>query len=253
MFYFFFTILLTNFSYLILGKYVSSRFFKNLFHYSIEFLIIGLISVGFIAFIINFFLPLNVYVNSIFTLIILTSLLFFKISLNRDELIMCIITSILVLFLIIYDNEYRPDAGLYHLPFTQILNESNIIIGLTNIHSRFGHTSIVQYLAAANYNFFNGINGILIPLASSISFILLYFLIDLRKIVSNKFKELSIGNFFSLIATIYIIYKINRYSEFGNDATAHIFLFYIISVFLPLSPFLDWSAVIKSFAQYSTV
>uniref|UniRef100_UPI003F83EE79 LIC_10190 family membrane protein n=1 Tax=Candidatus Pelagibacter sp. HIMB1521 TaxID=3413344 RepID=UPI003F83EE79 len=154
------------------------------------------------------------------------------ISLNKDDLIMCLITSVLVLFLIIYDNEYRPDAGLYHLPFTQIINESNIIIGLTNIHSRFGHTSIIQYLSAINYNFFNGINGILIPLASSIVFILIYFLIDLKKIINNKLEKFSLGEFFSLFVVIYIVYKANRYSEFGNDATSHIFLFYIVSSFL---------------------
>ena len=40
---------------------------------------------------------------------------------------------------------FRPDAGLYHLPFTKILNEEKLILGLSNLHFRFGHTSILQY------------------------------------------------------------------------------------------------------------
>ena len=46
-----------------------------------------------------------------------------------------------------YSNEYRPDAGFYHIPYIQILNENKIILGLANIHSRFGHVSIIQYLS----------------------------------------------------------------------------------------------------------
>ena len=33
---------------------------------------------------------------------------------------------------------------LYHLPYTSILNNEKIIIGLSNIHFRFAHTSIVS-------------------------------------------------------------------------------------------------------------
>ena len=38
--------------------------------------------------------------------------------------------------------------------------------------------------------------------------------------------------FFLLFIQIYIFYKMNRYSEYGNDATAHLLFFYLISITL---------------------
>ena len=56
--------------------------------------------------------------------------------------------------IITFSNINRPDAGLYHLPFVKILNENKLIFGLTNLHYRFGHTSIFQYISALHVNFF---------------------------------------------------------------------------------------------------
>mgnify|MGYP007000308277 CR=1 len=72
------------------------------------------------------------------------------IKLQKNDYFFILTASLLSFMIILYDNEYRPDAGLYHLPYTQILNEQNISIGLTNIHTRFGHISIIQYLSAFN-------------------------------------------------------------------------------------------------------
>ena len=122
---------------------------------------------------------------------------------------------------------------MYHLPYTQIINENSIIIGLANLHFRFGHTSIIQYLSAFNFNIITGKEGIIIPLASLVTFIYIYFFYDVFKYIRKK-DEFSLGKLFSILIIIYISYKINRYSEFGNDAPAHIFLFYVISKFLYL-------------------
>ena len=125
----------------------------------------------------------------------------------------------------------RPDAGLYHLPFISILNESKIIFGINNIHFRFGHTSILQYTSAINNNYLFKENGISIPLASIVSFFYIYFLNDIWKIIKKK-NEPKISDFFSLFILIYISYKIIRYSSFGNDAVPHLTFFYLISYIL---------------------
>ena len=62
-------------------------------------------------------------------------------------------------------NTNRPDAGLYHLPYINILNESNLIIGLSNLHFRYGHISIIQYISAIYNNSIFTDNGILVPTA----------------------------------------------------------------------------------------
>ena len=75
-----------------------------------------------------------------------------------------------------FDNTNRPDAGLYHLPFINIINDSKIIIGSANLEFRYGHTSILQYLSAAFNNIVFSEKGILLPLANTFSIVVLYFL-----------------------------------------------------------------------------
>ena len=142
-----------------------------------------------------------------------------------------LVSSFCVFLLIAFSNINRPDAGLYHLPYVQILNENKIIIGLSNLHIRFGHISIIQYLSAINNNYITGVNGILIPLASLATFIFIYFVSESLNFIKNN-NELKINNIFCLFVLIYICFKINRYSGFGNYATAHLLFFYLISIFL---------------------
>ena len=230
---FFLNIFFTNLFYLVLGKFLIIKFFNFKFKTPIDCVIAGIIGASFAALLINFFFPLNVWVNSIFYIFIIIIFLIFKLSLKKNEFLFLLISSILVFLLIIYDHEYRPDAGLYHIPYIQILNENKIIFGLSNLHFRFGHVSIIQYLSAFNLNFFGNKNGILIPLGSLVIFIYIYFLNDILKLIKKK-EFFSFGKLFSLIVIIYASYKINRYSEFGNDAPAHLFLLFIVSRFIYL-------------------
>ena len=180
----------------------------------------------------NFFFPLNKIINSILYLAIIISFIIFKKKLTKKEVLFLILSSLLTTILLAYDNVYRPDAGLYHLPYTGIINENKIIIGLSNIHFRFGHISIMQYLSGLNYNYLFNSYGILIPLSGISSFFILFFLNSFLKIFKKK--EINLSNLFALYTIIYISYKINRYSGFGNDAIAHLCFFLIIYIFLNL-------------------
>ena len=71
-------------------------------------------------------------------------------------------------------NVNTPDALLYHLPFSKIVNEHKIIIGLSNLHSRFGHISIFQYISSFFNNSFFHKNGVLFPISLITSFFLFY-------------------------------------------------------------------------------
>ena len=228
---FFISIVSTNLFYLILGKFIVTKFLKNSNKNIIEYAILGVISASIISLIINFFLPLNILVNSIAYLLVIIIFLFQKIKILKQDFFFITLSSSICFLLILFDTEYRPDAGLYHFPYIQILNESKIIIGLSNLHFSFGHISIIQYLAAFNYNVFTGLNGILIPLSSLVSFIYIYFFYDIFKYLKKR-ENFSLGKVFSLVILIYLSYKINRYSEFGNDAPAHLFAFYLISIFI---------------------
>lgn len=227
----FFYSLLTNILYYCSGRLFISNY-NSKFNSQFYIYFKGIIIISLAALLINFFTKLSLTINSVLYLIIIIFFLAkYKFKFSKDELFFLLISTLITFVLIIFSNVNRPDAGLYHLPYISMLNDSKIIIGSSNIHFRFGHTSIMQYLSAINNNYLFKDNGVIIPLASIVSFFYLYFFYDLWSVIKKK-KEPSFGNIFSLFITIYISYKISRYSSFGNDAVPHLAFFYLISYIL---------------------
>ena len=223
--------ILTNFVYYCSGYLVlsSSKFDDNSNFFTF---FIGAIAISSVGLLLNFFVPLSQLTNTlVYILIIIIFLFKTKYNFDKKIFLFLIISSLLTFLLIIKSNVNRPDAGLYHLPYISILNENKIFFGLSNIHSRFAHVSIIQYLSAINNNYLFLNNGISIPLASIVSFFYLYFFFDVWTIIKNK-EHINISKIFSLFILIYISFKITRYSSFGNDAVAHLSYFYLISCIL---------------------
>ena len=191
-------------------------------------LIYGIILISFITLLLNFFFPLNIVVNS---LILLLPLFFFfknlKIYYSFNFFKFVIINSIIVFLLIAKSNVYRPDAILYHLPYTSILNEEKIIFGLSNLHFRFAHISIIQYFSAFFNNFIFGNKGIVFSIAIIASAIIVNFLTHLTYYL--KIKKFDFHFFYLFFILIFITYKMNRYGEYGNDAPTHFLFFFLIS------------------------
>ena len=132
------------------------------------------------------------------------------------------ISSSLILLLINESNTYRPDAGLYHLPYINILNNEKIIFGLSNLHFRFGHISIIQYLSAVSNNLLFGINGIVFaPAIIAVAVIINFTSILLKKIKTSEF---DIHFYFLFGIFIFIFYKMNRYIIW-SDAPSHFYFF----------------------------
>jgi len=156
----------------------------------------------------------------------------FILLVNRGFLIKILycsfIISLIATLILSFDTIYRPDANLYHLPFTQIINENKIIFGVSNIHFRFGHISILQYLNAIFNNFLFQENGILIPAAIIFSTFVMYFYNEIKE----NANEDKVYTFYIFLLLAYILYGYNRYSEFGNDTIAHLYFFLVSSCFL---------------------
>ena len=104
----------------------------------------GFILIGLLSLTLNFFLPLTPLVNIIFFLVIILIGINFNFlkKINKNFLFKTLIISSISLILIAYSTVYRPDAWLYHLPYSKIINEHKIILGAANIHERFSHISI---------------------------------------------------------------------------------------------------------------
>ena len=200
---------------------------KTLTSFSLQ-LIYGLIVISFFALFFNFFFSLNQIFNTVFLVVGLALLIKHrKIYLNKNYFVFCLISSLLIFLLITNSHVYRPDAGLYHLPYISILNHEKIILGISNLHFRFGHISIVQYLSAVSNNLVFGINGIVFPVALIGVAVIVNFLANIYlKFLRNEF---DFHFLFIFSITVFIFYKMNRYSEYGNDAPAHFLLFLLVS------------------------
>ena len=118
--------------------------------------LLGFILIGFISLSINFFLPINKSISSIFLIFSIFTFIYFFLKFEKKNNILWVLLylTITTFIIITFSNINRPDAGLYHLPFVKVLNENKIIVGLTNLHYRFGHTSIFQYISAIHVNIF---------------------------------------------------------------------------------------------------
>ena len=192
--------------------------FENINKNFLEAGLYGLISISFITFIANFVFKIS-NIMSIFILIIpILFVLKQIIPKTKELLLISILLGLISSFIMYLDNTNRPDAGLYHLPFINIINDSKIIIGSANLEFRFGHTSVLQYLSAAFNNHIFSENGILLTQANIFSIVVLYFLSLLK--VNNTFLKL-----FFFVFLFNILYSMNRYSGFGNDDPAHMFYF----------------------------
>lgn len=117
----------------------------------------GFILIGTLALFFNFFFELNQLLNSLIFIVVL--LLSINLGLikdinKKDFLIKSFFVCSIGFILIIYSTVNRPDAWLYHLPYTKIINDHKIIIGAANIHERFAHVSIFQYIAGFFNNYF---------------------------------------------------------------------------------------------------
>jgi len=191
--------------------------------------IFGIIFLSLISLFINFFLPINKFIGT--TILIISFVVFFYfiyfVKKKFNVIYIILLVSFIAFTLITLSNINRPDAGLYHLPYVSLLQESKIIIGSANIHHRFGMVSIVQYLSAIHNNYFFKTEFINVPLACIFSFYIIFvlrnFYINLKK---NNFEKV----FINFLIIIFSFYAFNRYSNYGNDAPAHIF-FFILTIF----------------------
>ncbi len=214
------------------GLLINKKREIDLTFYS-EIIIFGSIILSLISLLVNFVLPLSKIINTCLFIILIFPLFKFRnYFFNKKYIIFLLITTSIVILLLFGSHAYRPDAGLYHLPYIKILNTEKIIFGLTNFHFRFGHVSIIQYLSAINYNIFSGFNGIVIPSALIAVSVILNFLAKIRNHILDK--NFNFHFYFLLGVLVYIFIKMNRYSEYGNDAPAHFLTFFLFSEFLKL-------------------
>ena len=172
----------------------------------------GFVLIGFVSLLLNFIIPLNIFNNSLFFILIGSIGLYLGFFNQEKKLIFkkSFLISLIAFVLIIYSSVNRPDAWLYHLPYSSILNEHKIILGVANIHERFAHISIFQYISSFFQNYIFLLNGILIPISLVASFFFVYIFKEFNENFFSKIK--TIYSFLCFLILILSLYAFNRYS-----------------------------------------
>jgi len=223
-----YTLLFLTAIYIYIAGFVFNKILINNTEKNISIIgLLGLFFLSIIALITNFAFALTKLNNTIVLLIILV---IFFITINNKLIIKRIliyssITSLISFIIIIFDTVYRPDAGLYHLPYTKIINDHKIILGINHLEFRYGHTSILQYLAAINNNYIFYDTGILLPLT-------FFFSIPVVFLFEKIFTKENFIKYLAFLYLFFVLYEMNRYGDFGNDTPAHILFFITTIIFL---------------------
>lgn len=153
----------------------------------------ALFLIGNLNIIFNFFAPTK---NLIFFYSIFLFFNFFKItSIKEINWFAPILPVSLILSISTYGNNLAQDAGLYHLNTQQWIRLEKIHIGLTNLHSRYGYSSIYDYISSS---FWIDNNLILIHFIN-LSFILLFYVFLFNNLFNNKNRYLKILAFCILL------------------------------------------------------
>ena len=120
--------------------------------YSHFFSIIGLFVIGELKLIFNFFSNTNFFL--IFVILIGFYGNKYFLSLKAEKIK---IQALIAFILGISSNtvNFSYDAGLYHLNAQGWMNESKIVFGLTNLHSRYGFSSFIEYINSTTWVFNN--------------------------------------------------------------------------------------------------
>ena len=217
----------------------SGRFFLNLSGFKLNSNIIslseqglyGLIFLSFLSLFLNFFFKIDQVISSLVLIIPLAQIFLdrtiFSFNFLKKFFYHLIIISFICTIFISYDNVYRPDAGIYHLPYVKIINDFKIFFGVVSLNPVFGATSILQYTSSIFTNFIFKDLGVIIPLALISIYLIEYFVREFfLKKNENTYK------LFLFIILSYIFLEMNRYSEYGNDNVGHLCLFYLVSLVL---------------------
>tara|TARA_B100000787_G_scaffold170023_1_gene163504 strand:- start:121 stop:1809 length:1689 start_codon:yes stop_codon:yes gene_type:complete len=202
----------------------------------------GFLLIGFLALFVNFFFPLNLIVNNfLFVVIVYLGYKFKFFNQNKKKLFKDTLYVTLIAYIFfIYSNVNTPDALLYHLPYSKIINEHKIILGISNLHFRFGHISIFQYISSFFVNNIFNTNGLLIPISLLTSFFFIYAYKKFNKTFDN-FKT-RLNSYLIFLFLIFSFYSFNRYSGWGNDAQVHIY--YFLSIIYLLDYFSDKNSLV---------
>ncbi len=190
-------------------------------------LLIGYLFLGTVSFFLHFFLPINIFISSF---VIFIGLILFFLFKKKINLLPYTLIIIIFSLLLIGKSDHPIDSNLYHHSYVSYLQTEKIVLGISNIHSRFGHISFLQFVQALYSNKIFTVYSL-----SSIN-ILFYsiFLIFLLKVIFYE-KKNNLTLVITILISSFLLIKLARYREYGNDLIpfliSNFFLIKIVDTF----------------------
>jgi len=212
----------------LLGKFFVSKIFKyskepsskNILYTKSEFIapLVGLLILGNLLILINFFFPLsNTYVTIFLVLIPFLSFKEIKFNLQNFKTLDSFFNYLLIpgiLLVSTIDITFNYDAGYYHLLHQNWIRESELIIGMVNIFFAFGMSSIYEYLSSILW--FD--NSFVFLHFLNVYFIHFLYLFIKQHFINKKYNDLY-G-----VAVVMLIYSILDNFGFGGGRNGYIFI-----------------------------
>jgi len=209
---------------------------NNLGYYGL----IGLLFLGIYSYISSIFIKHSYIHNSTLILIGLISFLYYltKNFKKFTPQIYHFLTIFFILFISSLIFKMHDDFPYYHFPYSYILTQHNLIIGMGNLNLGFRTPSSLFYINSIFYLPYIKFYMFMMPAILILGFVnnIIY-----EKIINNiKVNKTNYITYFSLLVLIFINIFFYRIGEHGNDKSAQILIFLLvieILIFLDQSKF----------------
>ncbi len=183
--------------------YKSNHVYPDYFY-----LILGLLTIGFISALVNFYSGVDSYVTySIIAFLFVAGCRNMWKTGAKNLKYTLLFAAVITPFVTIITAGY--DTGLYHIPHQLWIRNEKIIFGLANFHGRFGFSSIMEYINASlwvheNFN-------LLAYSQASFVVILLLFLKDMLNSDNHQFRSAGL-----LLTTSLLLYGIQLRTDYTS-------------------------------------
>ena len=200
--------------------------------------LIGLLFLGIYSYISSIFIKHSYIHNSTLILIGLISFLYYltKNFKKFKSQIYHFLTIFLILFISSLIYKMHDDFPYYHFPYSYILTQHNLIIGMGNLNLGFRTPSSLFYINSIFYLPYIKFYMFMMPAILILGFVnnIIY-----EKIINNlKINKTNYITYFSLLVLIFINIFFYRIGEHGNDKSAQILIFLLV---IEILLFLDQS------------
>jgi hypothetical protein len=194
------------------GFAVSNKIYK---HKNLDIfftILVGYIVIGTFTLILHFFFKINNVISIFFITSSFIILYYFRHKINIKKQILSILCISLTSFFLFGYSDHPIDTNMYHHPYVSYLKSEKIIFAIANIQFRFGHISFLQYVQSALTNDYLHE----ISLASINIILYICFIIFISEKIINT-KKFSYNFLINILFASFLLIKLSRYREYGND------------------------------------